>query len=59
MDHMDQVTVLFAKEMVIISLLNQEKHIMLNVLTIVVASYSKRKELDPQRVNVNAPSLHI
>ena len=44
MDRMDQVIVLFVKEMGIISLLNQGKHTMQNVLTAMDVNCFKRKE---------------
>lgn len=59
MDRMDQVIVLFAKEMGIISLLNQGKHTMQNVLTTMDVNCFKRKEQVQQLANVDVLNLHI
>jgi ribosome recycling factor len=59
MDRMDQVIVLFAKEMGIISLLNQGEHIMQNVLTTMDVNCFKRKEQVQQLANVDVLNLHI
>ena len=59
MDRMDQVIVLFAKEMGIISLLNQGEHTMQNVLTTMDVNCFKRKEQVQQLANVDVLNLHI
>ena len=59
MDRMDQVIVLFAKEMGIISLLNQGEHTMQNVLTTMDVNCFKRKEQVQQLANVVVLNLHI
>ena len=59
MDRMDQVIVLFVKEMGIISLLNQGEHIMQNVLTTMDVNCFKRKEQAQQLANVDVLNLHI
>lgn len=59
MDRMDQVIVLFVKEMGIISLLNQGEHTMQNVLTTMDVNCFKRKEQVQQLANVDVLNLHI
>ena len=59
MDRMDQVIVLFAKEMGIISLLNQGEHTMQNVLTTMDVNCFNRKEQVQQLANVDVLNLHI